>query len=102
MLKEDIVPFLEDLKNRKKTNRQVAEELGVAPESISRVLKQLGVQRIPGLTKTYLANRKALKEERHKFRMNAAVTLPTHRAVAVTGLCDRTIRRWRAKCKTST
>lgn len=97
MTKDDIVPYLEDLQQRRTTNKAVAALLHVSPETVSRVFKQLRGKKIPGVTKTRKENSKKLTKARYEFRTNAAATLSVEAAVRATGLTERSVRRWKAR-----
>lgn len=97
MTRDDIIPHLEALQTRQASNKQVARDLGCSPETVSRVLKQLGIVKVPGLTKTRKANTKKLTQARYEFRKHAAKTMSIKQAMRATGLTERSVRRWRAK-----
>lgn len=94
MLADDLQPYLDRLRDRDITNRDVARELGVAEESVCRALKRLGFQ------KNAPASRKAqsaLYAARQALRLQLAHTLPPAEAAAAAHCSVRTIYRFRAK-----
>lgn len=94
MLRDKIKPFIPQIISRELTNRAVARELGVAEESISRVLKQLKVIREEAPNS--LA-RKELNASRRKHRAEVANTLSVKAAAAAANCSIRTIYRLRKK-----
>jgi len=101
MVREKIIPFLSDLQGRKRTNLEVAAEIGCSPETISRTLRQLGIKKVPGQSQERLNAKKRLTAARKQFRGESATTLDMEKAMRVTGLSKRSIYRWRAKWKTT-
>ena len=95
MLRDDIIPFLEELRTRKVTNRAVAARLGVSEEHVSRVLKELGIVKIPGGQERRAA--KELAAERYRYRKEVAKTLSPRLAARAARCSVRTIYRWRNK-----
>lgn len=100
MLKDDIQPFLEDLRLRNKTNREVAHALGVTESYLSRILQEIGFKKIPSQTAQERARVNQRKELKAR-RPTLATTLPVADAAREAGVTERTIYRERAKCKTT-
>lgn len=96
MLADDIQPFLEQIKRREITNREVAARLHVSESHLCRVLKQLGVERDPPPDRKAQAE---LNRARRAFRENAARTLSVPAAARAAGCSVRTIYRLKAKLK---
>ena len=94
MLRDRIKPFLPKIVTRELTNRAVAAELGVAEESISRVLKQLKVVREEAPNS--LA-KKELNEARRAHRAEVAKTMSIKAAAQAANCSIRTIYRLRKK-----
>lgn len=92
MLRDDIRPYIEDLKARKTTNRAVAQVLHVSEEQVSRVLKQLRVVKdsVPQAKK-----RRELAKIRREVRETAANSLPIKQAAVEANCSTRTIYRYK-------
>lgn len=100
MLKDDVQPYLPDLRLRLTTNRAVAKALGVTESYLARILRELGFKKIPSQSaneRAAIAQRKILKSKRPTL----ATTLPVAEAAKQAGVSERTIYRERAKCKTT-
>lgn len=94
MLRDQVKPYIPQIVKREMTNRELARLLDASEGAICRVLKQLKVVREPAARCS--ANR-ALREERAKFRAQAATTLSIKEAAAAANCSTRTIYRIKAK-----
>lgn len=94
MLKAKLKPYLEALRERRLTNRAVAKLLDVSEEHVSRVLKQLKLQKdpVPDPKK-----RKALLQTRAELRSTLANSMSITEAAKAANCSTRTIYRYR-KC----
>lgn len=96
MLADNIQPFLEQIRRREITNREVAARLGVSEEHLSRVLKKLNVVKDPPPDRKAQAE---LNRARREFRENAARTMSVSAAARAAHCSVRTIYRLKAKLK---
>lgn len=94
MLRDDIIPYLDDLKHRRVTNRAVAAQLRVSEEHVSRTLKELGLVKDPAQSR---AAAKELVKARYEYRQSVAKTLTPKQAAKAARCSVRTIYRWRQK-----
>ena len=94
MLRDDLKPYLERLKRREITAREVATTLGTHETYVCRVLKQLGVKR-EELVKP--PSTKELNKARAELRLQLAQTLPVEEAARQAKCSTRTIYRLRGK-----
>lgn len=95
MLRDRITPFLEDIVNRRVTNRAVALRLQVSEEHVSRTLKELHVIKVPAERRG--AAQKELVAARYAYRQQAAKTLTPRQAARAANCSIRTIYRWKNK-----
>lgn len=95
MLKEKLAPYLELLKTRSVTNREVAAELGVNETYLSRVLGQMGLKKDPPQSASYRQRQHELFQARIEHRKNVAKTLPAKEAAKAANCSVRTITRWK-------
>jgi len=91
-------PYLDDLKARRKTNKEVADLLGYSPEHVSRTLAALDFKKDPR-PPSERARQHALFEQRKQFRAEAATTMPPKKAASAARCSLRTIYRWRAQAQ---
>ena len=98
MLKDDVQPYLEELRLRQRTNREVARILGVNEAYLARVLGELNLIKIPSQTAREQAEIARRKELRAK-RAQIAATMSVGEAARLSEVTERTIYRERAKCK---
>ena len=100
MLRDRILPFLDELRTRKVTNRAIAARLGVSEEHVSRTLKELGVVKTSAkeAREAFKAARKALVAARYEHRATVAKTMAPRQAARAAKCSLRTIYRWRDKC----
>ena len=94
MLRDRIRPYIHKIVTRELTNRALAAELGVAEESVSRVLKQMKVVREAAPNG---AAKRELNKTRREFRVQAATTMDIKAAASAAGCSIRTIYRLRKK-----
>lgn len=95
MLRDRITPFLEDIVNRRVTNRAVALRLQVSEEHVSRTLKELGIVKVPAKRRGQAA--KDLVAARYAHRQEVANTLAPRQAARAAHCSLRTIYRWKKK-----
>lgn len=100
MLKDDLIPYLPQLKDRTLTNRQVADLLHASEYHLCRVLKELGLSKIKSKSQQ-LKDDRQLRQLRKEYREQLAKTQPVQKAAALAGVHQRTIYRDKAKCKTT-
>jgi len=89
-LKLRIEPYLDDLKAKKVTNRQVAVILGVTESWVSKVLKKEGIVR---QNKHKRAEKRQLRQARLLHRHLAADTMSIQEAAKACNVHPRTITR---------
>lgn len=94
MLSDAIKPFLEQIRRREITNREVAIALNTHESYVCRVLKRLKVERDP-IVKP--ASTKELNAARAEHRLHVAMTMPVKEAAKAAGCSIRTIYRLRSK-----
>lgn len=94
MLRDLIKPLIPQIVSRELTNRAVAAQLGVAEESVSRVLKQLKVVRDEAPNSQA---KKELNAARREHRITVAQTMSVKAAAAAANCSTRTIYRLRNK-----
>lgn len=94
MLSDDLKPYIERLKARAITAREVAAALGTHESYVCRVLKRLGVERE---TIVKPPTSRELNAARAEHRLNAAKTLPVKDAARAASCSIRTIYRLRKK-----
>lgn len=99
-LRQAIKPFLDDLRDRKITGRQVARELGVSETSLSKTLSKLGLKKIPVQNR---AEQRQLRQAREAYRRMVATSMPVKDAAKAANCHPRTIKRLLEKlqCKTT-
>lgn len=97
MLRDNIKPYLDQVRRREITNRELARVLGVSEWHVCRVLKQLKVERDPAKS-THAAGR-ALLEARAELRTELAndPSLTLAQAARKANCSVRTIYRYRNK-----
>lgn len=98
------LPTVEALRTRKKTNREVAAELGVSETHLSRVLAEEGITKERGETIVARQGAAALFESRKELRTKLATKVNAGRMTVAKAAeeanCDeRTIWRYVAKVK---
>jgi hypothetical protein len=96
MLKNKLKPYLEPLRTRQMTNREVAAILNVNENYLSQVLSKMKLVRVEAeFSATSIQKRKDLVAARKAFRKEVAHTLPTKEAAAAANCHPRTILRWK-------
>jgi hypothetical protein len=94
MLRDDLKPYIERLKRREMTAREVARLLGTHETYVCRVLGQLKVKRDPPAQPL---TDKTIRQARAEHRLRCAQTMEP-KAAAVAAKCSlRTIYRLRGK-----
>lgn len=93
-----IEPYLDDLRDRKISGRDVAAALQVSESHLSRTLATLGIKRIEPLSKHREAQ-KALKKARQEYREQVAQIMPIQQAAKAANCHPRTIKRILQKLK---
>ena len=93
-LRVRVRPYLDDLRERKTTNRAVAAELGCNEQTLCRVLAGLGLEKEAVVDRKALT---ALNAERKKFRTQVAndPTITLEEAAKRAGVSLRTIYRYK-------
>jgi IS30 family transposase len=94
MLSEKIKPYIEQIRRRELTNREVAALLGTHETYVCRVLKRMKVERDPIIKPP---STKELNAARAEFRQEVATTMTAKEAAKAAGCSLRTIYRIRGK-----
>ena len=85
-----VKPYLDDLKTRKATNREVAHALECSEEALCRTLKTM-IQKDPPQDRQAEAT---LKAQRKAFRYEVANTMSIENAAKAANVSTRTIYRY--------
>jgi AraC-like DNA-binding protein len=93
MLRDDLKPYLDQLRRREISGREVARLLGTNETYVSRVLARMGVTREPIVRAPSSAE---LRTQRAEFRRNAAATMSVKDAARAAHCSERTIYRIKA------
>lgn len=94
MLSDRLKPYIDQIRKREITNRELADKLGTHESYVCRVLKRLKVERDP------LERRPSTKEinaARAEHRRLVAETMSVKDAARAAGCSERTIYRLRSK-----
>lgn len=97
MLKDSLAPYLESLKSRALTNREVATALGVNETYLSRVLGQMGLVKDAPQSVKDRQRQHELFAARIEHRRNVAKTMPAKEAAKAANCSLRTISRWKSR-----
>lgn len=89
-LRQRILPFVADLRDRKVTGRGIAAKLGVTESWVSKTLKDLGVERDKKPTRE---EERQLRAARLVHRLHAAQTMSVADAAKACDVHPRTITR---------
>lgn len=90
MLATKIAPYLEQIRRREMTNRQLAALVGASEGHICRLLKRLGVTREPPPDRK---KQSALYKARQAHRLHCALTMSIAKAAKACYCSERTIYR---------
>jgi transposase len=93
MRSDDLKPYIDRLKAREISAREVARLIGTHESYVCRVLKRLKVSRE---TIVKAPSTKELRDTRAEFRRNAAATMSIKDAARAAGCSERTIYRIKA------
>lgn len=97
MLKDSLAPYLESLRTRAMTNREVAAALGVNETYLSRVLGQMGFVKDAPQSVKERQRQHELFAARIQHRQHVAKTLPAKEAAKAANCSLRTISRWKSR-----
>ena len=98
MLKRDIIPYIDQIRERKITNRDLARKLGVNEAYLCRQLKALGIVREPSpFNPEHRDQLRKLAETRRQARLHMAQTMSAKAAAQAAGVSLSTIYRLRNK-----
>lgn len=97
MLKENLAPYLDSLKSRSATNREVARALGVSETYLSRVLGKMGFVKDAPQSVKERQRQHELFAARIEHRQHVAKTLPAKEAAKAANCSLRTISRWKSR-----
>ncbi len=89
-----VKPYLDDLRSRTKTNREVAALLGCNEQTLCRVLKGLGVEKEAAIDRTAQTE---LNKARKAHRTKCANEMTPEEAAKACGVSVRTIYRYIGK-----
>lgn len=89
-----VKPYLDKLRSREMTNREVAGLLGINEQHLSRVLKEIGFEKEAATDRAAAKAATAAKKERIA---QAAATMTPEEAAKACGVSERTIYRYLAK-----
>lgn len=90
-LRVRVRPYLEALKSRSTTNRDVAALLGCNEQTLCRVLKGIGAKKEPAIDRTAQTK---LNKARKAFREHVANTMSPEEAALAANVSVRTIYRY--------
>src|ERR1700741_3930797 len=92
-LKVKAEPYLDDIKHRRLTVKQVARTLNVSYTYLSRVLNQMGAGPEPSTRQEDRRKKKELTQTRKQHREHLAKSMPLDQAAKAAKCHPRTIRR---------